>query len=307
MNKQDLEKSIVLVGPLSVGKSLIAPVLAEKIGYKYICIDDLMAFISGELNGLISPNQKEQKALIRVLLNEDYKDPDKIESMKDPKFIKNQTLLYENYIDIYNSVREAVGNLKKFYSIFSKIESFTYFIKSTEDEMAGMSMYISEILDIIIKSAKYPLVLDIPGWMGWNTNSLRISSDFSKILKEDKIEIDEKKCKKILNKIFNTATTVFLQPGMDYKIRNAANKEPVNQFLLNSLDGYFEHAKLMVSVNGLFYEPENKALHLRTWFDVKENLERDRIKNHSEINSIVEQIIDGVKELEEGKNLNIQT
>ena len=48
MNKDDIKKSISLIGPSCVGKSLIAFELSQKTGMPIICIDDLLVMIEYE-------------------------------------------------------------------------------------------------------------------------------------------------------------------------------------------------------------------------------------------------------------------
>jgi tRNA A37 N6-isopentenylltransferase MiaA len=63
MNYNNMKKSISLIGPSCVGKSLLAEQLGKKYKMPVINMDDLLAYIQYEMNGLISEDEVVQNAL----------------------------------------------------------------------------------------------------------------------------------------------------------------------------------------------------------------------------------------------------
>lgn len=290
MKKTDLEKSIILIGPSSVGKSLLAPELANKLGYKYFNIDDFMCIVNCERGGSLGPTKREQNNFINYQLAEmlNYGNP----SLLIPSYYDETKQLIKEFIELYKYYLDMFGSLKPFYQILEQHEIMQDNLNNIIDGINSLSITSSEILKMALPMISEPLVIDAPAPVGWNTDNVKINRRIYNALRCYDMYLDMPETRKTLNTVLDNTTTVFLYPGRDYRERNAAQKIQSNKILLHDLEAYNKHAKIVVSTNGIFNEPTNPFLKVRAWFEPKSEKGREKIKNKNEIQNVCDQIID---------------
>ena len=66
MKDSNLKKSIVLIGPSGVGKSLIATELSKRLGIQRVCIDDIYEYVAEEIDVQLSDSPKRQEKYKRA-------------------------------------------------------------------------------------------------------------------------------------------------------------------------------------------------------------------------------------------------
>jgi len=271
-----MKKSIVVLGPCGVGKSLIASALSEKTKLPMIDTDDLLFFIEAEYRGLISQSPKMQQYFIETQIDE-LKSIKRDIPLTEDETKKEISLVYE-IVDLYRFYNSLLGGLKQFYKDFYDYHNSIDKCKSYYDEVYYLNKIYFNFLNKIFSTSDQQFIISPPASFGWN------SINFF----HPKIQLLQKQIGNFLNK----HNTVFLQLGQDYPIRNPANDISVNNNLfLKRLKNYYKYANLEISTNDLFFQPENEFLKQRTWLNVRETLTKDKLKNRSEISNICEQII----------------
>ncbi|MBQ9795916.1 MAG: hypothetical protein IJW36_03050 [Clostridia bacterium] len=304
MTDEDLKNSITLIGPSSVGKSLIASELSKKLNIPYVCIDDLLVMIDYEQRGLLSIDKKVQKRFVKLLIEDIKQDEELSVYMHNPTFRTKEIKLINDFIELYNYYAEMFGGLHHFYGIAQGHEArqdlFNLPILNVENLKVVTAQIIATIMDIYDK----PLVFDVPASFGWETSDLYKKSSINIAFKLKTKNIDLKLIQKFVNSFLNETTTVFLSPGIDYNERNSARFSRENNMLLESLSNYYNQADIEISTNALFNEPSNKFLQKRSWLNPEEAMVKEKLKNKGEINNICDEIILSIEELKNMNSLN---
>ena len=102
MTKNQLEKSISLIGPACVGKSLISEELSKRLGIPAINFDDLIVVMEYERKGLLGPSKELQDAYFNFCL-EDIANDDLMYENVTPKYLAKEMQLIRDFIDTYNN------------------------------------------------------------------------------------------------------------------------------------------------------------------------------------------------------------
>ena len=63
------------------------------------------------------------------------------------------------------------------------------------------------------------------------------------------------------------------------------------------IKNYYANAKIEITTNGVFNNPENKFLRMRTWFDPQASIKKDQLRNKGEISNICDEILARIEEL----------
>ena len=295
MMKTDcLQNSITLIGPSSVGKSFLSNELAKKLNMPHICIDDLIEIIRSEKCGNIAPIESKKKQFINRCIEDIRNDHELSKLLKDKRYAQQEIQLVHDFIALYNHYLKLFGSLKPFYESVEKYDVMVDFATGNQDYINCLAITSAELLDKIFQIINQPVIIDPPAPVGWNTEQIRLSFFVEKQL-QARFKVDVEKCKKTINTILTNSSTVFLNPGIDYKQRNAAKKDMANNLILGDLNAYYEHAQIEVSVNGMFNEPKNYYLQRRSWFDAKEIVIKEKLKNKGEIANICDQIVNAIE------------
>ncbi len=298
MTQENLKKSITLIGPSSVGKSLLAVELSSRLGYKVLCIDDIIAVVTSEMEHYIGPTPEEQQKYLNKTIEELKEDFETAPLMRNGKYYKIQIKLVQDYIDTYNRYRKMFGNLKPFYSTITNYYTMMYYAKTDEEKINVAAIAYADILELAIKKCEAPVIIDSPAPFGWRVNQMQASSTINMMLLQSACCVDMAKSLNFTQKILTTTSTVLLEPGEDFSRRNAAKNYRENDVLLANLEGYYDCADLVLSVNGLFNNPDDVHLQHRSWFNAENVLQQRKLKNKGEINSVCDQILMHINEME---------
>ena len=277
MNKENLSKSIVLIGPGCVGKSLLSSYLEEKTNYTRICIDNLFYLAKEEYLGKIKPGEKgEQKYKLKRIkgLRKDkaYKG-----NTVDQEHIDEESRLINIYIEEYKKYRSMFGDLSKFQCVVE--DYFNDFFKDLNDDYERIYLsnsIVIKALEIMFKSVNEPLIIDMPAWFGWIIPDQEISTN-SILNKRSKLV---KNMQDSMKNILSMASTVLLYPGIDYHKTNAMKDSGMNNIVSGNPENYYDCAKISIDINGLFNQPDNICFQKRWWFDSKESLTKEKLKKN---------------------------
>ena len=167
MTKENLEKSIVLIGPSCVGKSLISSELSKKTNMKHICIDDLLVMIEYEKDGDINSNIEKQKEFAKRLLQHVMQDPKQRKNLIIPKFEQKTFKLIKGILDLYNSYVEVFGNLNQFHDIVEKHQFRIPLASYSTEKLVHLNVLAVDMLNKIFEVIDEPIIIDDPAPFGW--------------------------------------------------------------------------------------------------------------------------------------------
>jgi len=292
MKQENLKQCITLIGPSSVGKSLLTPTLAKKLNMPYLAIDDLLVMIDYDMADFISPDPKKQKQFFKDVLKDLEEDREIAKQLKDPTLRPYVEAEVKNFIKEYNKIIKLLGNLQPYYKIASKYYDMADVTTDPKEGFQNLALISAELLEKVLNNIDQPIIISSPAPFGWKVDELDIPYRARKYLKKHNKSIDVERCRKVSKRILKDTTTVYLQPGLDYADRNGARRHKGNKMILQDLSAYEDVAKITVGVNGMFYDPKNQALRKREWFNARANLIHEKLKNKPEVKNICEQIID---------------
>ena len=299
MKKENLQKSIVLLGPSCVGKSLLSGQLAEELNLPVICVDDVFAMAEYDFDGLLSKDEKTQKQFAKTCYKELQESTmawtlhDKRHSEVIEKQISNIITTYNRYHDILGGYEEVKKYLPDYGSIASMglLETICYY------------NYLSlKVAKMLLKKIDTPVILDVPGLLGWEMPLDLIPPKVVNKFKD--VYMDIQQMNQDVSSIFSLTQTVLLEPGRDYYRRNASKESPTNNLALRYFENYLPNAKVQIATNDLFYNPENRFFQKRRYIDAREALTKEELKNRSEIKNICHQILEMLEQLSLEEELN---
>ena len=285
MEDKNLKESIILIGPTCVGKSLVAGELQKKLDLPILSIDDLIHFIDMEQRGILSPSQKAKEAYLKECIKEVESD----KSIPGKHLKAMEIKLLTDYVDLYSYYCNMVGPLKKFYSI---ADDYTTSVRSATNSIESIYCYKDyafKLLEASLQRINQPIIIDQPAPIGFKAKKISLLSKIKLNALSQNIspEILDSRIENFLR----GATTILLEPGLDYNLRNA-NPSRENDLLIDGIGSFYDSADLVISTNGLFNEPENKWFQQRTFSCAEEISTKERLKNQSEINNISDTIIE---------------
>lgn len=304
MKKSDVKNSIFLIGPMCVGKSLLAHELGEKLDMPVVSIDDLLAFVQWENSGLIGTSKQKQNKFISICNSDISGDVALKKNLKDKELKSAQLNRASEVLNIYKDYVKLLGNLSQFNSTIKTFERLESEKNKNIESIALYSVVSTILIQKIIDILNQPVIFDTPGQFGWNIDESKIGEEYNRRLQNSKFHIKLLQIKNMQTKILQSATTVFLQPGVDYDDRNSARKNQKNKILLKHIDNYIDNAKIMVTTNKFFNHPNNKYFKQRSWFDVKELATKEKLKDKCNISNVCDEIIMLRNELNSGRNIN---
>lgn len=267
----NLTRSIVLIGPFGVGKSLLADTLATKAHLPVVDIDELITMLELDVRQALTPDPAQQKAFIARTLESGKLIP------KNPAEFAKQAALVQEFVARYNDYQRRFGDFQKFHDALNQYQDAFY--QGYLDDRARLyqrNKITYQILEQIFTTAETPFIISAPGPFGWHETPA--GESLEKTL-QDKI-----------SNLLGLTRNVLLVPGQDYARRNP---EPggINALILAHPEYYNAQADLIVSTNGLFNQPDTRCLKRRLRFDAAERIAKEKLQNRSEINNICDQIL----------------
>lgn len=304
MSNNAIQKSIVLIGPSSVGKSLISTELSKKLSMPRICIDNLYNFVVSEIENEVFPDEEGIEKYKTAILNALEESRKKHGAENDIESIEIENALVEEFIDEYKQYIKMFGGLGDFRQVARMIGSG--FSSADEVEYNIMlSKLTYEIIKKILTKIDGPVIIDTPMSFGWGAPKYGLTVN-SRIWLARRFNIEIEKFNEDVRKMLLSLNPVFLMPGEDYDQRNGAAKSQSNTIILDNMDCYMQETGITVSTNGLFTDPSQPILKSRTWFNAEEFVQQGKLRNNGEISSLCDQIAVGLYELENGEDNEIQ-
>ncbi len=291
MNKTQ-NNSITLIGPASVGKSLISKELSKLTGMPVISLDMIINYITKPINHT-SIKAKDVKQL-KKLVNEEVKNtfPYKKgspEHKKQKELIENYITIFENYFDMFG-YHFGFQELSK---IFQDVSSLPIFNPSNEDYIAIRQICDIKMLEFIFSKFHGSAIFDVPA-----TFAYKIQTDDTNSNCLINLNLLDELTKDILSEM---GTIVYLEPGEDFEHRQTSTT-PAATMLYQTRENYYQNADVVVSTNGIFPDAykDSETFKHRFNFDAATIIKKEKLLNKAEIANICEQILSSCKNL----NLN---
>ncbi|MBQ7351433.1 MAG: hypothetical protein IJW59_00990 [Clostridia bacterium] len=309
MTPENLRKSFSFIGPMYVGKSLISEEFGNKTNLPLINIDNLRSIIDSERNGQLSKNPKTQKKFLKHYVNEimdNFVSFNQTNSTSETlKYKEQATKTVQSYIDLYQYYLDFFGmrSLDEFYPYIDSYNESLLLSKNAQERILYGNAFVCNIINTILNKIDTPVIFDFPGYFGC-INEDNINDTIKRNLENSIFNITFEELKQNIDNILQSTQTILLDPGQDYSFRNASDKHSSNSILVNNLESYTNNAKLEISTNGLFFEPNNECFRKkRNFFDIETINTKTKLKNKAEILSICDQIISEISQLEESKEM----
>lgn len=293
MNEEVLKNSIVLIGPMSVGKSLISGELKDMTGYEVISVDELEDNARNyDDNEGVGTNIFSR--LVQTLML-------KIKSsclMGHPKLTRNQKRMQKatinNIFKSYKKYEKLCGGYKIYESLLDEDYSVrkNRTLNDTQRLLYKQIFYI-KLLKPVLERLKKPVIIDTCG-MSWIDldkfkNELEVKADCN----IECINDYENSLKMIKEFSSRFGTKIYLRAEEDYF--NSSSQEihsHFNQMLLSYSDGYAPLSNYSISSNGIYLDTSDSAFSYREPLDILSAEKRASLKNHSRILEICNEIID---------------
>lgn len=303
MDKYNLEKSITLIGPSCVGKSLIAKQLSSKLNMPVIGVDDLFDFIELEMSGYIDATPHKQQAYIDFCMQDIEHNEELKALLKTPKDIEDQKRIVTNLVNTYKGYKDLIGDLSPLYKIMSQYNDCSNLFKNPNECICALNLATNEVLNYVFTKVNQPIIIDPPASYGWQADK-NINFLSQLWLMRLPLQIEIMFVKKDMEKILNSTQTVLLLPGQDYADHNAFQQVVANNAILQDLDNYYT-TDLAITTNGLFYDAKTREdtqyMKQRTYFNLAEARVKDKLKNNSEVANISDEIVTSLQDLHKSR------
>lgn len=264
MNNGNLSKSIILIGPKGVGKSLIAE----------------------RLQNMLKSNNQDffllRLDVIRDLCKKLYDPQSKLTTQEIIKLDKE----YIELNNLFNLESSTFKNIiSRFYQIFNYQEDPNSLFKLSNNGLIAFDNLISlNILEACLNKIDKPLIIDAGGNIGPIIDNVPSSDKF--LVLELK---DEDKQKRLLTKFGNV---VYLAPGEDYEKGSLSSiNDEANKAYRKNPNSYKSFANIIIEISNLFSDNTGAAFKTRDADDAQAQSERFKLLNNDAVDKICKQII----------------
>ena len=264
MNSENLNKSIILIGPKGVGKSLIAE----------------------RLQNMLKSNNQDffllKLDVIRDLCKKLYDPQSKLAPQEIIKLDKE----YIELNNLFNLESSTFKNIiSRFYQIFNYQEDPNSLFKLSNNGLIAFDNLISlNILEACLNKIDKPLIIDAGGNIGPIIDNVPSSDKF--LVLELK---DEDKQKRLLTKFGNV---VYLAPGEDYEKSSLSSiNDEANKAYRKNPNSYKSFANIIIEISNLFSDNTGAAFKTRDADDAQAQSERFKLLNNDAVDKICKQII----------------
>lgn len=264
MNNENLSKSIILIGPKGVGKSLIAE----------------------RLQNMLKSNNQDffllRLDVIRDLCKKLYDPQSKLTTQEIIKLDKE----YIELNNLFNLESSTFKNIiSRFYQIFNYQEDPNSLFKLSNNGLIAFDNLISlNILEACLNKINKPLIIDAGGNIGPIIDNVPSSDKF--LVLELK---DEDKQKRLLTKFGNV---VYLAPGEDYEKGSLSSiNDEANKAYRKNPNSYKSFANIIIEISNLFSDNTGAAFKTRDADDAQAQSERFKLLNNNAVDKICKQII----------------
>lgn len=264
MNNENLSKSIILIGPKGVGKSLIAE----------------------RLQNMLKSNNQDffllRLDVIRDLCKKLYDPQSKLTTQEIIKLDKE----YIELNNLFNLESSTFKNIiSRFYQIFNYQEDPNSLFKLSNNGLIAFDNLISlNILEACLNKINKPLIIDAGGNIGPIIDNVPSSDKF--LVLELK---DEDKQKRLLT---NFGNVVYLAPGEDYEKGSLSSiNDEANKAYRKNPNSYKSFANIIIEISNLFSDNTGAAFKTRDADDAQAQSERFKLLNNDAVDKICKQII----------------
>lgn len=287
MDKENLKKSYMLIGPPGIGKSLISQELSKKTGLPIFSIDEIIGYMKDSNRFGFPKIFVNEKRLIKHYkkLAKEYGTKYEQGSELDSKQNEMLKELADYYL-FYNEKLKGFNEIKKAFFEYLNIDS-----KLENAFSALISIYIFEVFTvnvykIIASKINEPVIFDMPCNFAWFVPNDKIFEEF---------DIDIKSLNNEMSKILNSTNSILIEPGKDFEERNPETSHYF-EFLVNHRKNY-KQSDIIISSNDLFFDATDINLKNRSCFNAKSQLKREQLLNKAEVSNICDQIIQMINDL----------
>lgn len=296
MNKNDLKNSISLLGPASVGKSLLSEELGKKTGFPVINIDDLIVYINYHSEELLSPNKEDQERYKKDLIADMQLD-EKDYINTTPKYINKTNELIDKFLNNYINYLKVLGDLKP---LQKHIIEYYNFIEENYNKpelfTIAFNKMILNLLEDISKKIDGPAIFDLPAPFGFSVDKENFTTR-SLIKIKSCLKLNLHKFNESIHKFLKSTKSVLLTPGQDFQLRKVENTNPLNETLADNIDGYLYNTDIEITTNGLFNNPRSRVFKRREYFQALETIVKEKLRNEGTIQNMCDEIIERIDEL----------
>ena len=291
MNNENLSKSIILIGPKGVGKSLIAENLSATINsgkesYFLLKLDLIRGLCQEyyENPGYFEMSPEELKAkILKTELKKINQEADfeEIKKEKEKQISKYVQEVFElNKIFDFKSFKNIISRMKQVYDFLEDSPILS------NSGIVAFDNYISlQILEKCLQKINMLLIIDAGGNIGTVIDGVNDKDKFYVYELKDY----ESYQSKILSMI---GSIVYLKPDEFYeKSLLSATTDEANKIYRNNPNSYKKYATATVEVSNLFTDPNDNSLSSRDIENTKLNQKRASLLNINSIQNICENII----------------
>lgn len=282
MNKENLKKSYMLIGPAGVGKSLIAENLSKKTGLPVFSIDEIIEFAkdryrSGFPKFFLNKNKLFKHYKDFALDYGPEYEPGSEFDKKQNEMLNELAELFFYYEKELKSFRAVKNAYLKMYKLDKQFE----FEPSPLISSYIFQKLTIDVYKIILNKINKPVIFDMPCNFAWFLPK-------DEVFEENYIDHQalNHEMEKILN---NVGSSILIELGQDFEKRSP--REFYFEYILNNFKNY-KKSDIIISTNDLFYNPDDKLLRIRDCFNSEARLKNEELLNKAELNNICDQIIE---------------
>ena len=292
-NEKILKDSVLLLGPLGVGKSLLSTKIGEKLHLPVICLDQVFGAMSiFYRKSWQLPTFEEWEASQKPIFRRDMSRLDRFKYQKQisQKIVSDYEMLrsYQEIFDMSSLIEDCCCAMKNCY--------FATKNKDFQTRMFALIYTDTLLLEKIMSKLKEPVVLDASGIIG---ASLTLKEEIN----ANDIHLDEGTTTYDFqrNVLSRFGTKVYICPGEDFRDRNDDECVEANKIILKSKSSYIKYCDIVASTNGIVYRDDPILLQKRNDYDIDKSLKFLKAQNLGEIENTTDQIVNSIKEFMQAK------
>ncbi len=280
--EDSLAQSIIFMGPMAVGKSLISSKLAEKLGYTYFSLDKCLQYITR--------------------LSKDPENDDEVSFRF--QFADYLDTFYRMYSE-YDKVLFNNSIFQNFNILNSKKYEIPEEISMMVEQAYNLRILQTAVRAILRESFKetVPLIIDANVLIGLNVDCTKFEDIYDETLIKNFGFTRESLNEYINEQIMSFGERILLLPGKDYeKVAASCINNSGNQIVLKNLENMQEVATIVTTVDGVFTDLDNSMFK-----QDRRNVpisSKKKLLDNSSLNNVVEHLINMMDEKRKYKELS---
>jgi len=280
--EDSLAQSIIFMGPMAVGKSLISSKLAKKLGYTYFSLDKCLQYITR--------------------LSKDPENDDEVSFRF--QFADYLDTFYRMYSE-YDKVLFNNSIFQNFNILNSKKYEIPEEISMMVEQAYNLRILQTAVRAILRESFKetVPLIIDANVLIGLNVDCTKFEDIYDETLIKNFGFTRESLNEYINEQIMSFGERILLLPGKDYeKVAASCINNSGNQIVLKNLENMQEVATIVTTVDGVFTDLDNSMFK-----QDRRNVpisSKKKLLDNSSLNNVVEQLINMMDEKRKYKELS---